>query len=151
MGMPSAGRIRPLALAIIRDGDRILVFEGFDPAKNQRFYRPLGGGIEFGERGADAIVRELKEEMGADATDVRYLATLENVFTYEDKPGHEIVLLFETHLVDEKWRKLDRFECKESDHQPFVAVWKSISELRDARAGPVPLYPEGLLELLTRS
>jgi ADP-ribose pyrophosphatase YjhB (NUDIX family) len=147
MGMASAGRIRPLALAIIRDGERILVFEGLDRLKNQRFYRPLGGGIEFGERGADTIMRELKEEMGADVTDVRYLGTLENVFTYEDKPGHEIVLLFEARLVHAKWRAQERFECKESDKEPFVAVWKSISELR---AGPVPVYPEGLLEMLAQ-
>ena len=141
-------RIRPLALAIIRDGARVLLLEGFDRIKNQHFYRPLGGGIEFGERGAQTIVRELKEEMHADVDDVRFLGTLENIFTYEDKPGHEIVLLFEARLVDDKWRAMERFECQEDDHQPFFAVWKTLSELK---VGRVPVYPEGLLQLLERS
>ena len=51
----SAPGIRPIALAIIRDQGRILVFEGRDPLKPETFYRPLGGGIEFGERGAEAL------------------------------------------------------------------------------------------------
>ena len=34
--------------------------------KGQIFYRPLGGVIEFGERGAETVARELKEEIGAD-------------------------------------------------------------------------------------
>jgi len=41
-------QIRPLAIYLFRDGDRILVGEGNDPVKRETFYRPLGGGIEFG-------------------------------------------------------------------------------------------------------
>jgi hypothetical protein len=36
-------QIRPLAICIFRDGDRILVGLGFDPTKQEQFYRPLGG------------------------------------------------------------------------------------------------------------
>jgi hypothetical protein len=43
--------IRVLAVGLIRQGDRILVFEGADPSKPGRFYRPLGGAVEVGERG----------------------------------------------------------------------------------------------------
>ena len=48
--------IRPIALAVPRRGDDLLVFEGHDPTKGQTFYRPLGGGIDFGET-AEAAVR----------------------------------------------------------------------------------------------
>jgi NTP pyrophosphatase (non-canonical NTP hydrolase)/8-oxo-dGTP pyrophosphatase MutT (NUDIX family) len=133
--------IRPLALCVFRHGDRILVGEGHDPVKGSRFYRPLGGGIEFGEHGLQTVARELGEEMGAAVANVRYLGTLENVFTYAGETGHEIVLIYDGELVDRS--------LYERHHLPFDsserAVWKSLDELR---AGPEPLYPTGLLELL---
>ncbi len=59
-------QIRPLALCLFRNSGRILVFEGYDPLKQQTFYRPLGGGIEFGERAEDAVRREIREEIRAE-------------------------------------------------------------------------------------
>jgi hypothetical protein len=41
--------IRPVALCVFRNNDGILVFEGYDDVKGETFYRPPGGGIEFGE------------------------------------------------------------------------------------------------------
>ncbi len=51
----------------------MLVFEGFDQVKNKSFFRPLGGGIKFGESGAEALQREIKEEMDYLIEDTRYL------------------------------------------------------------------------------
>ncbi len=48
--------IHPIAICICRDGDRILVAEYRE--KGRLYYRPLGGAIEFGERGAEAVRRE---------------------------------------------------------------------------------------------
>jgi|GEM_PF-6087287 NUDIX domain len=59
----NSGRIRALALALIWRGDELLLMEGDDPAKRQTFYRPLGGGVEFGERARDAVIREFAEEL----------------------------------------------------------------------------------------
>jgi hypothetical protein len=52
--------IRPIAICVVRKADSILVFEARDPVKDRVFYRPLGGGINFWEYGADAIVREMR-------------------------------------------------------------------------------------------
>jgi ADP-ribose pyrophosphatase YjhB (NUDIX family) len=141
---PRLSRIRSCVQAVARDGDRILVFEGFDPVKKQTFYRPLGGGIEFGERGEDAIRRELLEEIGASVTAVRYLATLENIFEYAGEPGHEIVLLYEVDLDEPP--SAERFQGVEETGECFDCVWMPLSAFRDG--GP-PLYPDGLLELLS--
>jgi 8-oxo-dGTP pyrophosphatase MutT (NUDIX family) len=59
-------RIRPLAICVFRNEDRILVNEGYDPVKQEAFYRPLGGGIEFGESSMDTVCRELMEELNVD-------------------------------------------------------------------------------------
>lgn len=50
-------QIRTIVLGIFRHEGRLLVFEGHDPIRGVTFYRPLGGGVEFGEYGHDALVR----------------------------------------------------------------------------------------------
>jgi 8-oxo-dGTP pyrophosphatase MutT (NUDIX family) len=143
-------KIRPLAIGIFRRDDRILVCEGYDPIKQQTFYRPLGGGIEFGERAAETVTRELQEEIGAEMINPRYLGTLENLFTYNGKPGHEIVLVFAGELTDpslyerETWIGHDGLPGGEE----FKVVWKPLA---DFAAGQAPLYPDGLLPLLEQN
>ena len=51
------GEIRPIAAAVIRDGDRILVWDDLNPTTGEVVAVPLAGGIEFGETGEDAIRR----------------------------------------------------------------------------------------------
>src|SRR4026208_1142311 len=98
--MKKKKRIRPLAICIFRHYDHILVAEGYDPVKKELFYRPLGGGIEFGEYSAQTIQRELQEEIGAEVRDLKYLGTLENVFVFNGSPGHEMVQIFDGSLKD---------------------------------------------------
>lgn len=45
--MNKEGQIRVIVLALIRDGNRIFVSEGFDPKKQSIFYRALGGGVRI--------------------------------------------------------------------------------------------------------
>ncbi|MBV6822129.1 NUDIX domain-containing protein [Pseudomonas sp. PD9R] len=61
----SEQRIRPLALCIFHHRGKILVNRFYDDEKQLSLYRPIGGGIEFGERSADAVVREVQDELGA--------------------------------------------------------------------------------------
>jgi len=71
-------RIRPLAICVFRHNDRILVAEGYDSIKDEYFYRPLGGGIEFGESSVETICRELMEELNAevDRESLKYLGAV---------------------------------------------------------------------------
>ena len=64
-------RIRPLAICLFRHNERILVAEAYDPVKKEAFYRPLGGGIEFGEHSEQTIQRELLEEIGAEVCELK--------------------------------------------------------------------------------
>ena len=93
-------QIRPIAICVFRNKDRILVFEGIDPDNGGIFYRPLGGGIEFGERSEDAARRELKEEINAEVEELKYLGTLENIFVFNENPYHEIVQVYDGVLID---------------------------------------------------
>ncbi len=147
-------QIRPLALGIVWRGDhlpnkevaqrRLLVFEGYDHVKDETFYRPLGGGIVFGERSQQTLRREFREELSADLVDVRYLAMLENIFTCNGQRGHEIVLLYEATLADSSLYGRETLTVHE-EGELLTARWMG---LRAFQAGGPPLYPDGLLELL---
>ena len=137
--------IRVIAIAIFLHQGRIFVFEGRDPRSGQVFYRPLGGGIEFGERGRDALARELREELGAEIADAAYLGAIENIFTYAGQPRHELVLVYRARFTDPRMYDAPPSVFREHDGTPFLALWKPLDEFR---TGGPPLYPAGLLEFL---
>lgn len=139
-----AEKIRSVAICVCRAGDRILVAEGHDSKKGQTFYRPLGGTIEFSERGEETVRREFREELDADLTGVRYLGLLENIFTYEGRGGHEIVLVYDSRLSDVRLYEKETLQGDELG-RPFKAVWKRLDEFGP---GKPPVYPDGLLTLL---
>ena len=139
-------KIRPIAVCVFRDRDRILVAEGKDSRKNQVFYRPLGGTIEFGEHGEETVRRELKEEIGAEVVNVQYLGMLENIFVYEGRRGHEIVLVYTGRFVNQSLYELEVIEGNEFGHK-FNAVWKRFGDFNPDKS---PIYPDGLLDLLKK-
>ncbi|MBN1449511.1 MAG: NUDIX hydrolase [Anaerolineales bacterium] len=138
--------IRPIAICVFRCQDRILVFEGYDPKKDQTFYRPLGGAIEFGEHSTDTIHRELMEEISAGVKDLVYLGTLENIFTFDGEPGHEIVQVYDGALTDPGLYEQAVISGHEADvEEHFRAMWKSLDEFGPGKS---ILYPDGLFEML---
>ena len=143
--MPLAASIRPIAICVIRRDERLLVYEGHDPATLETFYRPLGGGIEFGEPGRDAVARELREEIGAEIRNIRYLATLENIFQFAGATKHELVVVFEADLVDAVLYAAEELVGREDDGTPFPVMWKRIADFAN---GGLVLHPGGLLSLL---
>jgi ADP-ribose pyrophosphatase YjhB (NUDIX family) len=131
--------IRVISVCVFRHGDSILVSEGIDTVKQERFARPLGGGVEQGETSAQAIVREIREELGQAITELRLLGVLENIFQYQGQPGHEVVFVYDARFVDES--RYDRDElpmCEAGWTTP--AKWRLLGSF-----GPeCRLVPEGL-------
>jgi ADP-ribose pyrophosphatase YjhB (NUDIX family) len=144
-----SGAIRVLALAVVRRGDELLVEDGEDPVKDERYLRLLGGGVDFGERGEDAVRRELREEIGVELADVRYLGAVENLFTFLGRPGHEICLLYAARLADESLYEHDSFagvDVVEGEQVPVRARW-----IRPDETEAPPLYPDGAIDLIAKA
>ncbi len=140
-------RIRPLALCVFRRGDKIFVSRGYDSHKDETFYRPIGGRIEFGEQGAEAVVREVSEEIQAEVVDLSFLGSLENIFTYEGEPHHEILMIYDGRFSDPAMNRDDVTVIGADDGDIlYEGSWKTLDFFR-AEDAP-PLYPAGLLDLL---
>ena len=144
-----APRIRTLAVAVPRlgggDAARVLVERGHDRVKRLDFYRAIGGGVEFGEHAAEACAREWQEEYAITLEGLALRGVLENLFTYEGRPGHEIVFVFDATIAERWPRERDGFETTEAHGRRHAAVWVPVATLGD---DPVPLYPHGLADLL---
>jgi len=140
--MPS-DKIRVIAICVFRHGDKILVFENYDESKGTPYYRPLGGGVEFGETTEQAIKREIKEEIGEEITDLKLLTVLENLFTLEGKPGHEIVYVYDGRFLDESVYRRDSFKVQE-ETETAKASWRRLGFFNDYHR----LVPEALVPLL---
>lgn len=141
--------IRPIAIALIIREGYILVAESTGRVDGVVFYRPPGGGIEYGEYAEDALRRELREELAAELVNVQYLDTIENIFTLGGNVGHELVRLYTAELADSALYEFS-LRCRILDGLPNddeVICWQPLARFR---AGDAPLYPDGLLDYIDR-
>lgn len=97
--------IRVTALGLARRGDEVLVSEAVDGVKGTKFYRFLGGGVDFHENSEIALKREFLEEIEAKITFSKYLCKIENIFEFEGEKKHEILLVYEIELPEEFYKK----------------------------------------------
>jgi ADP-ribose pyrophosphatase YjhB (NUDIX family) len=144
-GPASERRLRVIAIAALVHRDHVLLAEGHDPVKGETFYRPLGGGVEFGERAAEAVVREFVEETGFEIEIVDSLGVVENLFIYHGQPGHEVVFEFVARFAEGAAPpELATVEATEGA-ATFVAKWLPLAEVL---AGVHRVYPDALPERL---
>ena len=142
--MHKSGEIRVLALGLIQAGDRVFISEGYDPVKQQTFYRAMGGGVDFGETSHEALQREFQEEIQAELTNIRYLGCLENLFVFNGKQGHEILQIYQCDFVDPKFYKLEQLVFAEGKWEK-TALWVDINRFK---SGELKLVPEQFLTFI---
>ena len=140
-------KIRVIAICLFTRGRQILVFEGFDAVKESHYYRPLGGGVEPGERAADALQREIREELGQAVAEIQLLDVLENIFTVDGRPGHEIVFVYHARFVDPTVYAQETLIAHEDNGDQLTVRWRDI----DAFDGAHRLVPPELFGVIARS
>ena len=134
--------IRPIALGLAIKNNKLLVSEGFDKVKNETFYRCLGGGIEFLEKSEEALKREFLEEINVDITVKDFLGISENIFTYQGKKAHELILFYSIEIPDKNYQE----EYKViDDHGETIAKWIDIDEFKNKNK---ILYPEEVFKYI---
>lgn len=142
--MHKPGKIRVLALGLIRDGSRIFISEGYDPVRSRTFYRAMGGGINFGETSLEALKREFYEEIQAELTNIQYLGCLENLFTYNGQPGHELIQLYQCDFADPKFYQIEQLAFAEGKRKKR-ALWVESDRFKNQE---LTLFPDKFTKYL---
>jgi len=77
-----------------------------------------GGRIKIGEDSSNAIVREIKEEMGITLNKEKlvYIKTLENFFIFENRNVHEIFFVYKYFVDEELYEKLNNVKENLDNH-----------------------------------
>lgn len=135
---------RPIVICLFTNNGRLLADKARDTVKDQEFYRPLGGMIEFGEHSSDAIRREIMEETGQEIKNLKYLGTIENLFTYEGKDGHEIVLVYDAEFTNPELYNMTEIPVTEGTIHS-KAYWLPIHEFKE---GKFRVYPGEIKDLI---
>jgi len=140
-------RIGEKALCLFRHGDKVLLAKGYDSNKDEYFFRPIGGGIEFGETSVQAIEREVLEEIQQQIAQPKLICVLENLFSFDGQQGHEIVFVYDAEFVDSALYKEAEIQGYETNGFTYIAQWLSREQIEFSR---FPVYPKGIEPWLFR-
>ncbi|MBI1729185.1 NUDIX domain-containing protein [Candidatus Acetothermia bacterium] len=114
--MQTSKAVRPIPICVFRNGTKILVGSYHDPIKREVVYRPLGGGIHFGESSEAALHREIREEIGAEIEKPKLLGVLENLYTFKGELAHEIVFVYDARFL----KTAPYIQLKDLTHRKMV-------------------------------
>jgi len=118
--------IEYIARAVIESEGKFLLCHA---KKDGHWFFP-GGHIEEGESAPEALVREVREELGVSGEVRRFIGASENKYGPHGKESNEINLIFEVTL-DENG------VVSQEDHIEFA--WLTRDEMQDANVLPLSL------------
>jgi len=138
-------RIRFAVFALFEYQNRFLMYKAIDSYSKILYYRPIGGGVEFGEYSIDAIRRELSEEISAEIIVKKDFCFFESVFHFENQTRHEIYKGYLADFVNKEFYKKKSIRGIEPDGERYEAEWIELADLLNANTN---IYPNGLKDLL---
>lgn len=140
--------LRAVAVILDKQQRRVVIHR----ASHEDFWALPGGRVELGERAAEALVREMREEMGIDVEVGRLLLVVEGFFTFLERHWHEISFYFLTILPSDcplynqaKWSGIeegieDVFIPEElrgtTNNLDLLFEWHDIDRLHDVNLVP---------------
>jgi ADP-ribose pyrophosphatase YjhB (NUDIX family) len=127
-----------VAGVLIRNGKVLLQRPTDDPG-----YAIPGGHVNFGELSEQALIREFKEEIGADIHPVRLLWIGEIFFPWGERDCHQISLYYLIELCNETQIPLDGiFYANDEIERKTVRLefsWQNLTDLNQFEVYPIPV------------
>lgn len=107
-----------------------------------------GGHVAFGETNADTLIREFKEEIGADISvgDLKWVGEI--FFPWGEKPCHQICLYYIVEINSDNIPSDGMFMAKEHiEGRDFQLEfhWVPLDDLKQ-----IEVYPENAAELMSK-
>lgn len=126
---------------IIKDGKLLTV-----DIANNNFYCLPGGHVHLGESSLDAIKREIKEEVGVDALNVKLLSVIENFFTNNNgKVVHEVCYYYTVYAEGVNTEDYTFVENDDGELKELKFKWFKLEDLTN-----VDFRPKVLAEKLAK-
>ena len=107
-----------------------------------------GGHVAFGETNAQTLVREFREEIGADISVGELKWVGEVFFPWGDKPCHQICLYYSVEIEGDDLARKDMFMGKEHIEGRNFEIefhWIPLEDLKKTE-----VYPTNTAELISR-
>lgn len=120
-------------------GDKVLLQKPLD----EDGYSFPGGHVELGETNAQTLVREFKEEIGADISvgDLKWVH--ENLFSLKSRKWHQICLYYIVNIKSNNIQTEGKFMgVEEMDNKKFKMefFWVPIKDLKNLKVFPTNCY-----------
>ena len=116
---------------------KLLVFQ----AHGKNVHLLVGGKMHEKEKSFDALKREFKEEINADIIVKDFLGISENIFTYQGKKAHELILFYSIEIPDNDYME----EYHIADEDGCIAKWINIDEFKNRNK---IIYPEEIYKYI---
>ena len=111
---------------------------------NTPYYHIPGGHIEIGEDSKQAIIREMKEEIGYDVQETNLFAIQENFWTKNNKKCHGIEFYYIIKLKHRlEIKDYQRLENDKGEEKLLDIKWATLEELKD-----IDLRPSNIKDML---
>lgn len=123
--------------AAIYDGKRVL----FTTDGRSDFYNAVGGRVQFGETTENAVLREIREELGVDAEIDRLYSITQKFFECGGVVYHEIEFLYLIKPFDFSRIDYNAIHCDGDDSR---LVWLDADKEPD-----MPYFPKHMFEAVT--
>lgn len=133
------------ALCIVKQGTKLLVSRDYDSVKKHYYFRPLGGSVDYLELSEDTVRREFMEELGVTLTNIKYLGTIENIFTMNGTDYHEIDFIYEGDIKEKEIYGKSEIEFIEGGKKS-LAMWVEYNEFINRNLVLVPEEIFGYIE-----
>ena len=152
---PYAGNFRVRVCGICLHNDKVLVVQHKATVGNKAFWAPPGGGLTYGEKIKDCLIREVKEETCLTVKPGSFIGVNEFI----GGPLHAIELFFETFLLHGQLQTgtdpelshdlqliqnvhfLTLTELKQINQQDLHPIFQGLSSLQDLRLFGSRFYP----------